>query len=71
MMTGVFPAEPPLGFDPAWQAFEPMEAATANHGISEDGKRVLYATNVPAPWIDTVNVFPAIGDATDPLAASG
>jgi len=71
MMTGVFPAEPPLGFDPAWQQFEPTEAATSNHGISEDGKRVLYATNVPAPWVDTVNVAPAIGDATDPLVSPG
>lgn len=71
MMTGVFPMEPPIGFSPSWQQFEPTEASTGNQGISEDGTRVLFSTNVPAPWIDTVNVSPSIGDATDPLVASG
>jgi hypothetical protein len=69
MVTGVFPVEPPLGFGPAWQAFEPTEADTTNHGVSDDGKRVLYATNVPAQWIDTVN--PAIVDITDATVAPG
>ena len=71
MVTGVFPVEPPLGNNPAWQAFEPSEALTTSHGVSDDGRRVLYATNVPAQWIDTINVNPAIQDRSDATVAPG
>lgn len=69
MVTGVFPVEPPLGFDPAWQNFEPTDANTTSHGVSDDGRRVLYSTNVPAQWIDTVN--PAIVDIADATVSPG
>jgi hypothetical protein len=65
MVTGVFPVEPPLGFSPVWQAFEPTEADTTNHGVSDDGKRVLYATNVPAQWIDSADATVAPGWTLD------
>ena len=71
MMTGVFPEQPPLGFDPQFQLLEPTPSTTANHGLSDDGRRILYSTNVPAPWLDTVNTSPAITDDIDPLIGQG
>ena len=73
MMTGVFPEQPPLGFDPfgRFEVLEPTPAITASHGISDDGRRILYSTNVPAPWLDTVNTAPAIADDVDPLVGQG
>jgi len=73
MMAGVFPEQPPLGFDPfgRFELLEPTPATTANHGISDDGRRILYSTDVPAPWLDTVNTSPAIADDVDPLVGQG
>lgn len=71
MMAGVFPEQPPLGMPGGFQFLEPTAAVTANHGISEDGRRILYSTNVPAPWLDTTNTNPAIIDDIDPLVGQG
>lgn len=71
MMAGVFPEQPPLGFNPAFQLLEPTPSSTANHGISDDGRRILYSTDVPAPWLDTTNTSPAIIDDVDPLIGQG
>ena len=71
MMTGVFPEQPPLGYDPQFQMLEPTASTTTNHGLSDDGGRILYATNVPAPWLDTVNTSPVIADDIDPLVGQG
>lgn len=71
MMAGVFPEQPRLGFDPGFAQLEPTAAVTANHGLSDDGRRILYSTNVPAPWLDTVNTSPAIVDDVDPLVGQG
>ncbi len=71
MMAGIFPEQPPLGFDPKFQLLEPTSAVVASHGISDDGRTILYSTNVPAPWLDTVNTNPAIADDVDPLVGQG
>ncbi len=71
MMTGVFPEQPALGFNPAFEQLEPTPSTTTNHGLSDDGGRILYATNVPAPWLDTVNTSPVIADDVDPLVGQG
>jgi hypothetical protein len=71
MMTGVFPEQPPLGYNPEFQLLEPTPSSTANHGISDDGRRILYSSDVPAPWLDTVNTTPAIADDIDPLVGEG
>ena len=71
MMAGVFPEQPPIGFNPAFELLEPTPSTTANHGISDDGRRILYSTNVPAPWLDTTNTSPAILDDVDPLVGQG
>ncbi len=71
MMAGVFPEHAPIGFSPNLQLLEPTSSTTAGHGISDDGRRILYATNVPAPWLDTTNTSPAIADDVDPLVGQG
>lgn len=71
MMAGVFPEQPPLGFRIGFELLEPTPSITANHGISDDGRRILYSTNVPAPWLDTVTTSPAIADDIDPLVGQG
>ena len=57
MATGVFAQEFLPMFPGDFKNFvqkEPMESITLNKGVSEDGKRVLYDSWVPAGWIDTV-----------------
>lgn len=71
MMAGVFPDQPPLSFNLGFQILEPTPSTTANHGISDDGRRILYSSDVPAPWLDTVNTSPAIVDDVDPLVGPG
>ena len=71
MMTGVFPDQPLLGYDPQFGMLEPTASVTTNHGLSDNGGRILYATNVPAPWLDTVNTSPVIADNIDPLVGQG
>lgn len=44
-----------------------MEAATRNCGISDNGTKVLYTSQVPAPWIDQKN--PSILDLAYPLTS--
>lgn len=66
MATGVFAEEYLPILQPNFRGFLPretVESLTANKGISDDGKRVLYDSWVPAGWIDTVN--PAILDQSD------
>jgi hypothetical protein len=71
MMTGVFPEQPPLGFSFGFQVLEPTPSTTGNNGISADGRRILYSSDVPAPWLDTVNTSPVIVDDVDPLVGPG
>jgi len=39
----------------SWANWYQSEAATRNCGISDNGNKVLYSSQIPAPWIDQLN----------------